>query len=315
MKTQYTRHWQRSRYAHDRGASQRGPVSKVVTVIGLVALLSGLIQVPAMATETDRMLAQQLFAEGDYRSAAIEWRRLALQATDEEDRAGYQWAAAYAYLRLHEARLTDQLLDEAEWASTDLDIPSTWIRAQAAQEQRDWTAARYFWSTLVRGDTEPQMAHHARRQLAALHLRAGQLDAAREVLQADHPGHRAALDAIDDYATGRDKRPRIGGLLGMFPGLGYAYAGEYGNAFRSLILNAIFIYGMVDTAQNDHWGAFAVITFFEITWYTGSIYGGIDASHRYNQRRQDDALERIRGDDPMRPDWAHLPLISFRYAF
>ena len=65
----------------------------------------------------------------------------------------------------------------------------------------------------------------------------------------------------------------MGGLLGLVPGLGYAYSGEHANALRCLILNGLFIFGMVHTAENDDWGAFSVISFFELTWYSGSIYG------------------------------------------
>ena len=72
----------------------------------------------------------------------------------------------------------------------------------------------------------------------------------------------------------------FGGVLGLVPGLGYAYSGEYANAVRSLILNSLFIWGMVETADDDQWGLFALVTFGEFTWYSGSIYGGIDAAHR-----------------------------------
>ena len=34
----------------------------------------------------------------------------------------------------------------------------------------------------------------------------------------------------------------LGGILGIIPGLGYAYSGEYSNAARSLILNSLFIF-------------------------------------------------------------------------
>ena len=101
--------------------------------------------------------------------------------------------------------------------------------------------------------------------------------------------------------------------MGIIPGLGYVYSGEYGNAVRSLILNALFIYGMVDTAQEDQWGGFGIITFFELTWYTGSIYGGFDAAHRYNQERLLSVAEEIDGDLNLRPDFAKFPVIRLRY--
>jgi len=97
--------------------------------------------------------------------------------------------------------------------------------------------------------------------------------------------------------------------------LGYAYAGDYANALRSLILNSIFIFGIVDTAGDEEWGAFVAITFFEITWYSGSIYGGIDASHRYNRARMEDAINAVQGDSSWRAELGTLPLISLRFSF
>ena len=71
--------------------------------------------------------------------------------------------------------------------------------------------------------------------------------------------------------------PWVGGVLGLVPGLGYVYSGEFANGARSLILNGLFIWGMVETAEREQWAAFSVLTFFEFTWYSGSIYGGAEA--------------------------------------
>jgi hypothetical protein len=94
------------------------------------------------------------------------------------------------------------------------------------------------------------------------------------------------------------------------PGLGYAYSGEYSNALRSLILNGIFIYAMSDTAANEQWGAFTALSFFELTWYTGSIYGGIDAAHRYNKDRFERCRSVITGGSSFSMDLERIPLVK-----
>jgi len=83
----------------------------------------------------------------------------------------------------------------------------------------------------------------------------------------------------------------------------------------SWILNDLFIYGMADTADNEQWGAFSIITFFELTWYSGSIYGGIDSAHRYNERRLDECLDSVSGSAEISADLNVLPLISLRFTF
>ena len=168
----------------------------------------------------------------------------------------------------------------------------------------------------MRSEPDPEVDHFVRRRLAAGYVQENRLESARAVLKGLPENQAAeAVEAVHAFEQGRDKRPWLGGLLGMIPGMGYAYAGEYANAFRSALLNAVFIYGMVDTAQNGHWGGFAVITFFEITWYTGSIYGGIDASHRHNQQRLNTTVDRIHGDSAFLPVWPRLPLVELRFQF
>ena len=101
----------------------------------------------------------------------------------------------------------------------------------------------------------------------------------------------------------------------MIPGLGYAYSGEYANALRSVILNGIFIYAMVDTADREQWGAFTALTFFELTWYTGSIYGGIDSAHRYNREQQDAVTDAVRDEFQYELDLKALPTVNIEFTF
>ena len=101
----------------------------------------------------------------------------------------------------------------------------------------------------------------------------------------------------------------------MVPGLGYIYSGEYANAARSIILNSLFIRGMVETTDDDEWGLFAVLNFAEATWYSGSIYGGIDSSHRRNERRLDAAISDVRGGKRLAPDLSSVPLFSLKFDF
>jgi hypothetical protein len=115
---------------------------------------------------------------------------------------------------------------------------------------------------------------------------------------------------VDRYARRRDRVPWLGGVLGLIPGLGHAYSGEYANAARCLLLNGLFLYGMAHTAQREEWGAFAAIGFFELTWYTGSIYGGVDAAERHNRDALNACLDDVGGGAGFSPDLTRIPLVS-----
>lgn len=297
----------------------RKPSGRIRALVAVCVLGAGACPCPGSALTQDEVigikLALQLAEEGDARGAAIEFRRLGMLREAPERQAAYFWYAAYHYLLAGDPVAAEPMLDRADDVGLALEDRILVLRAEAAAARGDRSAARFYWDSLLRDPSEPDQAALARRRLAALKVREGRMQAARTLLRDAEPPDRDALARLSAYETGTPKKPVLGGVLGIVPGLGYAYAGEYANALRSLLLNALFIYGMVDTAQNNQWGGFAVITFFEITWFSGSIYGGIDASHRYNARRLQQVIEGIEGDAAAYPDRSQLPAIVLRYRF
>lgn len=288
---------------------------KYYTEILCFLFLSYLGASASSPTQSGHSLALYLQQNDQPRSAAVEWRRLALQSKDPQHQAGYYWAAAYQYWQLEDPLVSEKMLDAAEDAWWDIEDVSLILRAETATQRADRSSASFYWSSLKRADDSPEATRLAHRRLAYLELQQENVSEARNILENSPADETQALQAIDTYQAGSDKNPRVGGLLGMIPGMGYAYAGEYGNALRSFILNSIFIYGMVDTAQKDQWGAFAAITFFEITWYSGSIYGGIDAAHRYNRNRREQLSRDVDGDATFSPDWRAIPQVTLEFTF
>ncbi len=270
---------------------------------------------PAFAQEDATLsLAVQLAEDGDHDGAAIEFRRLALESTDRSEQGSYYWAAAYEYLLDEKHQWVADLLDRAEDAYPDRSSEIMLLRSSSAEQEERWDEAQFYLESVSRsGSSEAKQL--AARHLAAVLIWDGDPESARELLSQLPGENDLATAAIDSYMEGVDKKPKVGGLLGLLPGAGYAYAGEYANALRSLILNSLFIFGMVETAEDDEWGAFAAITFFEFTWYSGSIYGGIDASYRYNRRRIEDVVDVVNGNSTFQPDYKQLPKLSLEFRF
>ena len=253
----------------------------------------------------DASLALQLDNEKQWSQAALEFRRLALGEEDGERAAGWYWMAAREYSRAGDRKRVWKYLDRAEDADSEraLELPLAWLRARQAEAERDWASAGFYYGSL-RGE-------------AAAHLREKDYDAALDALGAlpDAGEAEASREAILGYAARGNKRPWVGGVLGMVPGLGYAYSGEWGNMARSMILNGLFIWAMVETAEEDQWALFGVSTFFEVTWYSGSIYGGIDAAHRHNRERLEGAVRAVQGDGGAEVDRSALPVVRLQFRF
>jgi len=274
-------------------------------------LLSGL---GAAAADPGLRLAIDLADRGDAGGAAVEFRRLALDADAPAARAAFEWAAAREHARDGRTEVSERMLDRAEDSGAPK-APCLLLRAENAAAAGDSAAAGFFWSSFREASTETDARAFAARRIAALHLEADDPQAAAVALRASPRDEAAALAAVDAYRAGPRKRPLVGGLLGLVPGLGYAYSGEYGNAARSLLLNGLFIGLMVLAADDDHWGAFGLAGFAEVTLYSGSVYGGIDAAHRWNRRRALDAVHAVQGESAWDVDYGSLPVMKIRYTF
>lgn len=272
----------------------------------MLALLTcmGMLIPMASADETTFKLARELMAEKEYPLAAVEFRRFAMESDEPSEQAAAYLYAGYAYIQSSHSGTAGEMLDLAENADHASQYLGelTLLNAENARLSKDSDTALYFYDVLAAESDQADWQVFACRRAAAIHLANGDLSAARQSLADSPMDETLSRQALEDFANGKDKRPLIGGLLGLIPGAGYWYSGEIANGFRSLILNSLFIYGMVDTAQDNQWSAFAIITFFEMTWYSGSIYGGIDAAQRYNKNRLDTALDTMQSDMSYSPD-------------
>jgi hypothetical protein len=268
-------------------------------------------------------LALQLDGEKQWSEAALEFRRLALGEEDGERAAGWYWMAARDYGRDGDRKRAWKYLDRAEDADAEraLELPLAWLRARQAEADRDWASAGFYYDSLHRKaedrDGGAEWLAVAARGASSAHLREKDCEAALAALGGlpDEEESAEAREAIQRYAARGDKRPWVGGVLGMVPGMGYAYSGEWGNMARSMILNGLFMWAMAETAIDDEWALFGVCTFLELTWYTGSIYGGIDAAHRHNRERMEGTVRAVQGDGEAEVETGALPVVRLKFRF
>jgi hypothetical protein len=269
------------------------------------------------ADDLTLQLAKELFAEDDHKLSAIEFRRFAMETENKTKQSGAYLYSGLSYLMAEEYIASSEMLDRAEDVDTDSTYMTerTLLRAENARLAYDADTALYFYD-LLSEDASPEFQALASRRSAALHFARRDFNTARAQLRASSRDESVAVQAIETYMNGKDKNPAAGGLLGLVPGAGYWYSGEIANGFRSLILNGLFMYGMAHTADNEQWGAFTVITFFELTWYSGSIYGGMDAAQRFNKDRMDTAIHAIDGNMSYQPDLeTTVPMFKLNILF
>jgi len=260
--------------------------------------------------------AADLVKSGEYPQAALEFRRLAMDYEGADEQGPFSWLAGYAYWKSGRYWQAERMLNLTEEVAPALETEIYLLRAENSRKWRRLDEAAFYLESLTDESREEPVRRLATLRLAAVRIEAGNLDEARAVLGTSPFGpDAAAVTAIDTYARGRDKSLVVGGLLGLVPGLGYAYSGEYANALRSLILNALCIWGVVEFAEREQWGGVAVVGFAGVTFYSGSIYGGADSAARHNRRRLEACTRAIERDARFEPDFGALPLLDLKFRF
>ena len=198
-------------------------------------LIAALILLPCLtdgADEATLRLANDLAREENHPAAAIEYRRLALAEPEPTRRAGYYWAAAYQYHHGGKHQLAEKMLDRAEDESNNLAAEALLLRSEISRATGDNDQAEFYLGSAIKKQTTAAAGRLMAKRLAMVRLIKNDPDGAKRALQ----GRPATeeLAAIASFESGSARSPVLGGILGLVPGMGYAYSGEYANALRSL---------------------------------------------------------------------------------
>jgi tetratricopeptide (TPR) repeat protein len=87
------------------------------------------------------------------------------------------------------------------------------------------------------------------------------------------------------------KSPFLAGILGVFPGLGYLYAGRPQTALSAFVVDVLFFYSTYSAFKKGQKSLGVIVGLFTLGWYCGSIYGGAVSAYLYNQRVKEEFFE------------------------
>jgi len=238
--------------------------------------------------------ADHLFGDGDYYRSISEYRRflfLTKGAAPEAPRAAM--AIGEALLRGEQYDAAGRQLDGVATRTPDLELRRSALfgaaRAYLADHRPELAKPRF---RLIVEDPEADRAlvGQSRWMLAWGHFDAGELDKARElfatIAASDSPFAKEAqgvVDSIDKKGELDTKDPLWAALFSVIPGGGHAYLGQWGTAVTSLTWNALFIAAAVSAWLSGDWGIAVVLTFAELGWYSGSMFGAIAGTFRHNR--------------------------------
>jgi Tetratricopeptide repeat len=246
--------------------------------------------------------ADALFNDGDYFRAITEYKRFLFLHPGDARAGRVQLQVGLSYQRgqqWDDARQTFEHLAERS--------PDPAVRAEAAYRigETSFQQGRYAQAITDLRAVAERYAHtpvgdRARYLLGWSYLRSRQwLEASQTFEGVDttsplFPSSRALAEAAREGEQLPRKSPALAGLMSaVIPGTGHFYTGRWRDGTIALLLNGAFLAAGIEAVSAGHEAAAGVLLFFEAAWYSGTIYGAVNAAHKYNRDLEDRWLQGL----------------------
>jgi TolA-binding protein len=277
--------------------------------------------------ETQFQYAEQLYIQKKFMLAVMEFERFIFffPGDGRVPEARYHMGMAYySERRYPQAIHAFKELIENTGAGSTYHAPSFFMAAESQLRMGSQSAAMTTLGNLVIRSNDINVRDEAHYRLGWIFLEMTDWEKARTYFQRISKSNQTEYRLVDlikkleDTDTIEHKSPKVAGALAILPGGGYLYCNRPRDALISFMLNGGLIYAAYEAFDNELYALGAVISFVEIGFYSGNIYGSISSAHKYNQdqdRRFVDRLkENLKINVSSRPENKGLEL-SLQYRF
>lgn len=247
---------------------------------------------PLTAADPILGFADALFNDGDYYRAITEYKRfLFLHPTDARaGRVQLQIGRAYLHAQQWEdARKTFEAIAQ-QHADPDIRAEAAYLIGDTSFRQGRYTQAIADLRPVAERYRQTAVGERARYLLGWSYLRARQWPEATQTFEAIDtasrlfPSSRALADAARDAENLPRKSPALAGLMSaLIPGTGHFYTGRFRDGAIALLLNGAFLAAGIEAVSAGNEAAAGLLLFFEAAWYSGAIYGAVNAAQKYNR--------------------------------
>ena len=253
-------------------------------------------------------LAEGLFEQGDYSLAAAQYALVVhLQPNFKSNRrcrikAALCWFMLGDYERclgridsiLRDERLADVWDEAMMWYAACLYAQGkVWAAAErlsvlrassGTEEVRACASYLLGWAWLVQGNDRDAL-----RLFRSLKSVSGRV-ASLKGINLD-----ALCDAVGHLRRFKRKSPALAAVLAaILPGAGHFYCNRYADGVVAFGLNAAFIAASVESFRKRVYAPGVIASSVELVWYSGTIYGAVNAANRFNKKRREKLLRGLR---------------------
>ena len=177
------------------------------------------------------------------------------------------------------------------------------LEAMSYWKKKEYEKSGNLFLELVQAYPDVSRAPAAMAAAALTELDRGNTEAAGALLHrfvATYPDHPKiervgeAISLLEGYADLPQKSMMLASIMSaVLPGAGYAYAGDYGTAFMSFVVNGAFIAGAWTAFAQELYAVGALVAGVGVPFYAGNIYGSALAVKKWNYAVKQEARDRI----------------------
>jgi len=251
--------------------------------------------------------ADHLFNDGDYYRAITEYRRY-LYLTRGRGAAAYRAAMAIgeAYLRSRQLEAAAAQFESVAQRASEGRIRGVALlsagRAHLLGDRHLLAAARLGEARVAAGD-DVIIGDEALYLMGWARVAQQDWDSAQsifgELSGRSGPRQVSAQSALQRFETREaldQKNALLAGVLSLIPGLGHMYLGQWTVGFAALFWNALFIFATGYSIYNAEWGVAAVLGVFELSWFSGTMFGALNGAFRHNKDLASNWLDDLVGE-------------------
>jgi TolA-binding protein len=258
----------------------------------------------APLTDADQILgfADALFSDGDYFRAITEYKRFLFLYPGDPRAGRVQLQVGRSYQRgqqWEEARQTFEAIAQ-QHPDADIRAEAAYLIGETAFQQGRYAQAIADLRAVAERYGQTPVGERARYLLGWSYLRARQWPEASQTFESISaaspffPSSRALAEAAREGEQLPRKSPALAGLMSaLIPGTGHFYTGRWRDGTIALLLNAAFLTAGIEAVSAGHEAAAGLLLFFEAAWYSGAVYGAVNAAQKYNRDLEERWLQGL----------------------
>ena len=247
-------------------------------------------------------LAQGFFHEEDYFRAITEYKRFIFFFPNSS-------LLEMAYFKVGEAEYKRKRWNDAidafhklkeKFPEGDLVERSYFLSGMSYFHQKNYSYSRKYFKKVIEITEQKELLNNARLQIALGWIEEEKWQKALDSIE-EIEEESSLRGFADTIASGINeienlplKSPGIAGTLAaVVPGSGHFYTGRTKDGIIAFLINGAFIWGAVESYNNENYALAGILTFFEVGWYLGNIYSAVGSAHKYNKQMKDRYIRNI----------------------